>query len=214
VNVVLVGASSSIGRATERAFEAGGHRVTGTSSLDLDLTSDRSIADFASRQQDVDALLVLSGVLPGKSLGEYDRAAIDHVMSVNVVGPALLVQAIAPRLRDGALVLLMSSVSAERGSFDPIYAASKAALSGLARSLAVQLAPRVRVNAVAPALVEGSAMAEAMPPARRALHAERALVKRLMTVDEVGGLLTQLCSPAWASVSGQVIRVDGGSAFI
>lgn len=209
MNVVIIGASSSIGLATVKAFEAGGHRVVGTSRQDLDLTRLESIDRFGGEVggDGVDALVVLAGVLPGKNLESYDVETMHRVMGVNFIGPALLTKVMLPKMREGSQILMMSSISAERGSYDPIYAASKAALIGFVKSLAAHLGPRVRANALAPGLIGDSSMYAVMHPDRKAYHHASAPTGRLTTVEEVAGIIAQICSPAWANVTGQVICV-------
>ena len=106
---------------------------------------------------------------------------------------------------------MLSSISGDRGSFDPIYAASKAALMAFVKSLAVWHAPGLRVNALAPALIDHSPMFEAMTPERRAHHLATTPTQRLTTPNEVADVIVNLCEPAWANLNGQVIRLNGGA---
>src|SRR6185295_5680490 len=88
-------------------------------------------------------------------LGALDGDAMRKQLEVNLVAPILLTQALAPRLRDGASVVHVSSNLAQRPVPGRIaYAASKGGLEAAVRALAVELAPRrIRVNAVAPGVV-------------------------------------------------------------
>jgi 3-oxoacyl-[acyl-carrier protein] reductase len=106
---------------------------------------------------------------------------------------------------------MVSSISGERGSFDPMYAASKAALIGFVKSLATWLAPGVRTNALAPALIAGSRMHDDMAPERREHHRSATPTGRLTTPQEVAAVLFNLCEPAWSNLNGQVIRINGGA---
>jgi 3-oxoacyl-[acyl-carrier protein] reductase len=90
------------------------------------------------------------------------------------------------------------------------YAASKAGLLGLAKSVAKELGSRnVRVNAVAPGLIE-TAMTESMPEQARAHYLATIPLGRAGTPDDVSGVVTFLCSDAARYVTGQTIVVDGG----
>jgi len=116
-----------------------------------------------------------------------------------------------PHFSPGGHVIFVSSISGERGSFDPIYAASKAAQIAFIKSLATWLAPTLRVNAIAPALIADSSMFRSMAPERRQHHVSQTPTKRLTTKEEIAGVIVSLCEPAWDNLNGQVIRINGGT---
>ncbi len=221
MNVLIVGAASSLGQPITRRLVDAGHRVLATSRqgtkrpengatwADLDLTDPTSILSFtestAAEFAPLGTLIMLAGVLPGRSLVDYEDADIEHVMTVNFTGPARLVRDALPLLDQQAHVILMSSVSGQQGSFDPIYAASKAALIGLTKSLATWLAPDVRVNALAPSLIEGSKMFVDMAPEVRSRHVARSATGRLRSLEEVADVIHRMTGPEWAERTGEVI---------
>lgn len=227
--VLIVGASTSIGEAVVARFLGAGARVTATTlsqplapsvagqvtQRTLNLADPASLDALALALADagggLDVVVFLSGILPGKALRDYDDTLMHDVMNVNFTGQAALLRRLLPQLREGACVLFMSSVSAERGSFDPIYAASKAAQIALVKSLASWLAPAVRVNAIAPALIDGSSMFNAMAPERRQHHLAQTPTRRLTTKEELAEVVFSVCGPAWRNLNGQVIRINGGA---
>lgn len=213
MNVVLIGASSSIGPAVVERFREAKHRVVTPSRQECDFSDAQSILVFGLNQVDVGVLVILAGILPGKSLIEYGANEIKHVMLVNFVGPAILVRELIPRMTKGSRVLFVSSIAAQ-GSFDPIYAASKAALEGFVRSMARSQAARTQgicFNALAPGLIEGSGMYEEMKPERRVEHVRETPTGRLTTIREVAAAIFDLStSEAWANASGRVFSIDGG----
>lgn len=228
MQVLVVGASSSVGRATVRVFADAGHRVLATArhtspadpapgvvAAALDLSRPESIARFVDEDVRafgaVDVAVMLPGMLPGLALADYDDALMREVMDINFTAQAALVRRLLPWMTERSHLIMMSSVSGERGSYDPIYAASKAAVIGFVKSLATALAPRVRVNALAPALIADSTMYEQMMPARRAHHLAATPTGRLTTPLELAQLTLQICGPAWANLNGQVIRINGGA---
>ena len=173
MNVLIVGGSSSLGLAITAAFLEAGHRVVATSRCppranergdlqwaELDLADAASVRKFAPANLadfgPLDAAVLLAGILPGLSLEDYEDAQIDHLMTVNFTGQARLTKALLPYMKPGSQIIMMSSISGEKGSYDPMYAASKAAIIGFTKSLASWLAPTVRVNALAPGLIEDS----------------------------------------------------------
>ncbi len=228
-NVLVVGAGSSIGQVVVESFLRSDDRVLATVHLQrpaslnkrnvtvavLDLQDADSISYFCdepiSKFEHIDIVVFLSGMLPGLKLSDYDDELMRQVMTVNFTGQAALLKRLLPYLSEGSLVLMMSSISAERGSFDPIYAASKAALIGFVKSLATWLAPKVRFNVITPALIDDSTMFNEMDPERRAFHVKQTPTGRLTTKYDIAGVIHTLCEPAWSNVNGQVIRINGGS---
>ena len=181
----------------------------------LDLLDAASRAAFAARvaalPQTIDVIVLLPGIIAGLSLADYPEGKIDEVISTNFTSQALLLKVLLPMLSDGAHVLLMGSVSGERGSFDPIYAASKGAIIAFGKSLAVSLAPRVRVNVLAPSLIEGSSMWQSMPEERRERHRRASPTGRLVDKNDLAKIIVDVTQPHWSAVNGAVIRINGGS---
>jgi 3-oxoacyl-[acyl-carrier protein] reductase len=139
------------------------------------------------------------------AIGEDDW---DRIFAVNVKAAFLCARAAAARMREGGAVLNVASVAGlrPRGSSLP-YAVSKAALIHLTRCLAVALAPRVRVNAVAPGLLL-TRWGRRYPP--EAVEAQRraTLLGRLATVEDTAAAAVALCCND--SLTGQVLTVDAG----
>ena len=132
------------------------------------------------------------------------------MISVNLTAQARLVQLLLPLMATGGQMLLMSSVSGTRGSFDPIYAASKAGLIGMMKSLAAWHGKTVRFNCLAPSLVEHSAMYRAMTEARRQSHRERSATGALLTLPDLARIVEGLLGPQFRHLNGAVIPLDGG----
>lgn len=225
--VLVVGASASVGPALVSALLAHGANVVATSRTGVGLPEavavtpealdlahlpslDAFIDKVALQGWRFDVVVMLAGILPGKALHDYTDQMMQDVMQSNFMGQASLIRRLLPMLNDEAQVVMMSSISGERGSFDPIYAASKAAQIAFVKSMASWLAPKVRFNAIAPALIEGSTMFDAMAPERRAYHREQSPTKRLTTAAELAGVIVDLCGPSWKNLNGQVIRINGG----
>jgi 3-oxoacyl-[acyl-carrier protein] reductase len=115
------------------------------------------------------------------------------------------------RRRSGAMCFVSSIVGIAGNAGQTAYAASKAGLLGLTKSLAKELGSRnVRVNAVAPGLIE-TAMTAEMPEAARARMLDSIALGRPGTPEDVGDVVCFLCSDAARYVTGQTLVVDGGS---
>lgn len=139
--------------------------------------------------------------------------SLDHLLSVNLKSAFYLCTAVAKPMmkqRGGSIVLMSSIVGIMGNAGQAAYAASKAGLLGLTKSLAKELGSRnVRVNAVAPGLIE-TAMTEKMPDAAREYLLKQTALGRAGQPEDVSGVVRFLCSDAAAYVTGQTLVVDGG----
>jgi 3-oxoacyl-[acyl-carrier protein] reductase len=138
---------------------------------------------------------------------------VERMLAVNLKSAFALVSAVARPMmkqRSGAIVLVSSIVGIGGNAGQAAYAAAKAGLLGLAKSVAKELGSRnVRVNAVAPGLIQ-TAMTESMPEQARAQYLATIPLGRSGTPEDVSGVVTFLCSDAARYVTGQTIVVDGG----
>jgi len=142
---------------------------------------------------------------------------IDSLLAVNVKASIVLVreclrQMLAHTPAPGPSITLVSSIVASRGSPGlSVYAATKAALEGFARSLAREVGPRgIRVNAIAPGFLETD-LSATLSADNRSRIARRTALGRLGTAADVVGAIEFLTSPAAAFITGQVLTIDGGN---
>lgn len=225
--VLIVGASSSIGREISACFQGASMKVIATytstppregggqlDALFLDLRNDKSIDDFmhqvATITSKIDIAIFLAGILPGQNLAAYEFAEIDEVMAVNFNGQAKLLMRLLPLLTMRSRLLLFSSISAQRGSFDPIYAASKGALLSFVKSMVTALPPGARINAIAPGLIQDSAMFKDMSPERQEYHRNQIPSKQLLHPTDLAKIVFDLCQDHWAHLNGACIDLNGG----
>ncbi|WP_435198234.1 SDR family oxidoreductase [Janibacter sp. GS2] len=170
----------------------------------------------AERFGGLDILVNNAGINPVYGpLEELDLDAARKVFEVNVLGTLAWVQGVLAhggldfRARGGSVVNL-SSVSGETPSPGiGLYGISKSAVSHLTRTLAVELGPQVRVNAVAPAVVK-TQFALALYEGKEEEVAQGYPLQRLGTPQDVAGAVTYLASPDASWVTGQVLTLDGG----
>jgi 3-oxoacyl-[acyl-carrier protein] reductase len=155
--------------------------------------------------------LLCTGPLEGTSGEEFDR-----LMSVNVTGVFNCSQAAIPSMRgrEGAAIINIASVSAEKGGGaigNVWYGATKAAVVAMTRGLGRELGPHgIRVNAIAPAVLDTEMVHELLTPERRARVLARIPLGRLASAAEVARLAVFLASGDAAFITGETIAVDGG----
>ena len=180
----------------------------------VDLDSNKSIIKFSdkliSENINVDVLISLAGILPGKNLLEYTFEEIDKVMSINLAGQAKLIKKIIPLLSKKSRLLLLSSISAQKGSYDPIYAASKGGLLSFVKSLLPSLPVGASINAIAPGLIQDSTMFKNMTTDRQDIHKEQINSGKLLNEEDLAKIIFDLCQDHWNHLNGACIDLNGG----
>jgi enoyl-[acyl-carrier protein] reductase III len=139
----------------------------------------------------------------------------DWTVNANARAFLQLARAAAPQMPDGSSLVAISSLGAQRVLENYVLVGtSKAALESLVRYLGVELAPRIRVNAVSGGVVETGAL-EHFPNKEEMLRAGAANpVGRLVSPDDIAGAVAFLCGPDAAMIRGQTIVVDGGFSLV
>jgi 3-oxoacyl-[acyl-carrier protein] reductase len=164
----------------------------------------------------LDCLVNNAGVWVHNPLKELDGAELRGTLEVNVVGPFLCAREALPLLErstDGSIVNI-SSTSGQRGeAFYSPYAASKGAVISATKAWSSELAPKVRVNAVAPGWVATDMTAKALSGARGRAIAASIPLGRVATAEDIAGSVLFLASPLARHITGEVLNVNGGSVL-
>ena len=167
----------------------------------------------------LDGLVYAVGTINLRSLGRLTEADFLNDFRVNAMGAALAIQASLPALKKSegrASVVLLSSVAAVQGfTFHASISMAKGAVEGLTLSLAAELAPKIRVNAIAPSLTrtrlgESLLTNEQASTAIAGMHA----LGRIGTPEDIASLATFLLSQQADWITGQTISVDGGRSTL
>ncbi len=181
----------------------------------------RLAAELSDREPSLDILVNNAGATWGAPLDDFDDAAWNRVLDLNVKGVFHLTKFLRPSLKAAATVEDPARVI-NIGSIDGIhvplletysYSASKAAVHQLTRHLAKRLAPDITVNAIAPGPFESKMMAATLAAAGDAI-AEGAPLKRIGRPDDMAGTARFLASRAGSYLTGAIIPVDGGIATV
>jgi 3-oxoacyl-[acyl-carrier protein] reductase len=225
----VTGAAGGIGQAICASLTRAGFTVYGG---DLSVAAERTdgavvLAPLDTRSSDsveaavaaaaqlgtIAGVVNCAGIVRHTPLDDLNEADVDAVWDVNVAGSARVCRAAVPHMPDGSAIVNIGSVTARSGRLHgaSAYGASKAGVEALTRYLALELAPRIRVNAVVPGYINVP-----MSPSMRAVSGgeerltEMIPLRRLGETSEVADVVEYLLSPRSSYVTGSSLLVDGG----
>jgi len=229
--VLVTGAASGIGRTTARLLAAEGAAVAlvdrdadglavvatelGAQAFPTDITDDASVAASvaaaAAALGGIDGVVNSAGIHLNGSVGDVAPDRFSLVLAVNVVGMYSVIRNCLPHLTqaEGSTVVNVASAQGLRPDAPnrTAYAASKGGVVALTRALAAELAPRIRVNAIAPGLVK-------TPMAAGIVGAEKNYaLGRLAEPEEIARAIAFLTSSEASYITGATLAVDGGRSF-
>lgn len=234
--IVITGASRGIGRATAIRFGQEGGFVFvcykknkelaeevvalikksggGGVSLQMDVSSAESVKSAAEQIKKlkgrVDVLVNNAGVLLSKLLWEYDEDLMEKTISVNEKGVYRVTKELLSLIPQGGVIINLASSAGQCGSeSDPVYSASKAAVIGFTKSLAKQLAPKIRVNAVAPGVVETD-LIKGKTKAWCRLRQEQILMREFAKPEDIAEAIVFLASSSTKYITGATLDINGG----
>jgi 3-oxoacyl-[acyl-carrier protein] reductase len=226
-SVLVTGGNRGIGLAVARRLAAGGNQVAVTSRTGAEVPGltavpcdvrdgesvDRAFAAVEARQGPVEVLVANAGITGDQLLALMSEDGFTSVLDTNLTGSFRVARRAVRgmmRLRRGRMIFISSVVGLLGSAGQANYAASKAGLVGLARSLARELGSRnITCNVVAPGFVDTD-MTAALPEERRSAILANVPLGRLATTDEVAGVVAFLAGDDAAYITGAVIPVDGG----
>ena len=226
-SVLVTGGNRGIGRAIAQAFADNGDDVAityrsgeppeGFLAVRCDVTDaaavDAAFAEIEEKQGPVEVLVANAGITRDTLVLRMSDDDWSSVLDTNLTGSFRVAKRAAKgmlRLRRGRIVLISSVVGLLGSAGQVNYAASKAGLVGMARSMARELGSRsITANVVAPGFVE-TEMTEVLPEEKKAEYKAQIPLKRYATTDEVASAVQWLASDGAGYITGAVIPVDGG----
>ena len=224
-NIVIIGCGSGIGLATAKELHKT-HQILGisrtkTSEIDnlniqfyeKNILSD-SLEDITFPEK-IDGLVYAPGSINLKPFNRLAEEDFRNDFEINVLGAVKIIQKLLPNLKkaDSASIVLFSSVAAKTGMpFHVSIATSKAAIEGLTKSLAAELAAqKIRVNAIAPSLTNTPLASQLLSSEeRREASAKRHPLQKIGQPEEIAKMVVFLLSDSGSWITGQTIGIDGG----
>jgi 3-oxoacyl-[acyl-carrier protein] reductase len=237
---LVTGASRGIGRATARALAAAGARVIvhygnarqEAGELVTEIRAAGGKADAVGAELGapdgahklaaevrklvggrLDILVANAGIATPASIEDQTVEEFDRMFAVNVRAPFFLVQQLLPLFGEGTSIVLLSSLAARASvGLLPAYAATKGAISTLVKHFAALLGPRgIRVNAVAPGVIDTDMSKFARSEEGRAYTLGMQAMQRIGRPDDVADLVTFIASDAARWITGETLEASGGS---
>jgi NAD(P)-dependent dehydrogenase (short-subunit alcohol dehydrogenase family) len=237
---VVVGGTSGIGQAIALGFAAEGADVIATSRSEekveetaaaieargaetarvtCDVTNDTSLETVCETAVEefggIDVVVASQGAISRETVRDIEDREWDRVLDVALDGVRRVTQTFAPAMDDGGSIVNISSLAARLAMANvPAYSAAKGGVEAFTRAAAKELAPDIRVNAIAPGFVITPQNADtyAEGTEKRQRIDERTPLGRVADRDEIVGAAIYLASEASSYVTGEVVTVDGGFA--
>ena len=224
-NIVIIGCGSGIGLTTAKELHKT-HQILGisrtkTSEIDnlniqfyeKNILSD-SLEDITFPEK-IDGLVYAPGSINLKPFNRLTEEDFRNDFEINVLGAVKIIQKLLSNLKkaDNASIVLFSSIAAKTGMpFHASIATSKAAIEGLTKSLAAELAAqKIRVNAIAPSLTDTPLASQLLSSEeRREASAKRHPLQKIGQPEEIAKMVVFLLSESGSWITGQTIGIDGG----
>lgn len=224
-NYLVIGASSGIGKKISETLAESGIKVYGTwyknrpadvnNGIDyfyLNVLDEK--LDFGILSDRLDGLVYCPGSILLKPFQRIEPEDFVSDYRLQVLGAVKTIQALLPRLRRSghSSVVLFSTVAVQTGfRFHTLISSSKGAVEGLVKALAAELAPEIRVNAIAPSLTDTPLSSKLLDSTeKREANASRHPLKRIGSTSDIADMAEYLLSDKSGWITGQVIHVDGG----
>ncbi len=220
----MIGGSHGIGLSILKALKGKYQIVTASRTapngdvdavhLPFDVLTDQ--LDNSKLPETLNAFIYCPGSIQLKPFKMMTPETFEEDMQLNFFSMVRILKEILPRLADDSSILLFSTVAVKNGMpFHSSVAACKGAIEGFGRALAAEYAPRIRVNIIAPSLVDTPLSSKFLNNEKRKEQmAERHPMKRVGTGEDIAKCAEFLLSGDSSWITGQVIRVDGGMSTL
>jgi len=228
-NIVIIGASSGIGRAlAEQQIQIenqvygsynkneGGSLKGLSGNTKLDVLEEK--LDLGFVPEVVDGLVYCPGSVILKPFARIKPTDFVADYQLQVIGAVKIIQELLPNLKKSSnpSIVLFSTIAVQSGfNFHSLVASSKGAIEGLTKALAAEFAPKIRVNCIAPSITDTPLAAALLnTEEKKEINAQRHPLKKIGTPDDVASLATFLLSQNTNWITGQILHVDGGMSTL
>lgn len=211
-NIVIIGGSHGISQTVLELLQDQANVFSFSRSNGFDVTKDS--LPLADIPEVVDGVVYAPGSINLKPFHLLKHEDFLHDLEINTLGAVKTLQSLYPKLRksEAASVVLFSTVAVQKGmNFHSSIAMAKGAIEGLVRSLAIEWAPKIRVNAIAPSLVDTPLASKITGnPKSLEITIDKHPLKRIGDNADIAEMVNYLLSPKSKWITGQILAVDGG----
>jgi NAD(P)-dependent dehydrogenase (short-subunit alcohol dehydrogenase family) len=227
-NYIIIGGSSGIGESLVSLLETDGNHVTATyrtnskinsgnvNYIPLDVTTDELNLELLP--EEIHGLAYCPGSINLKPFHRFKEEDFIEDFKLQVTGAAKIIKQLLPKLKKtkDASIVLFSTIAVQSGfSFHSQVSMSKGAIEGLTRSLASELAPDIRVNAIAPSLTNTELATKFLNTEEKIKYqSEKNPLKRIGQPKDIAETAVFLLTPKSSWITGQIIHVDGGHSTL
>jgi 3-oxoacyl-[acyl-carrier protein] reductase len=176
----------------------------------------KAVAEALRALGGLDILVINHGVWPSDDVpvAKMTDEQWESTRRANLDAVIYVCRAAIPHITDGGTIVLVGSTAGQRGeAFHTDYAATKGAVIAITKSLAVELAPKITINCVAPGWVDTEMSAKPYAGAGRAAIEKTIPLGRVASAEDVAGPILFLCSPLARHMTGEILNVNGGSVL-
>lgn len=217
--ILIIGINGSVGTELKKFFiRKNNYEIFGTTSKKnfskenifyLDLLKNSSIEEFPKFK--IDHLIITSGYEPKYNLKDTNLNHLNKMFNIHVMGPLMFIKRFQSMFSKKSTITFFSSPAAFQGSYDPCYSSVKGATNSLVRTLAKELAPKTRVNALSPSLILDSTVYKGMTNDFKEKHINNTLNKRLLTAEECVQSIEFILKAK--HFTGQILHLNGGMIY-
>lgn len=214
--VFVLGRDSSRGEQAVTLLQKYGSTAEYISTDITDKESCKSaVAEIAQQCGKIDILINSAGIYKEERLENFSMASFNSIMNVNVAGMMLLTQAALPHMYGGGSIVNIASDAGISGNYGcALYCASKGAVVALTKALALDLAPKIRVNCVCPADVQTPLLEKQLQECDGSYTAEDMAahypLQKIGSPEEIAHIICSIASPQNSFMTGSIVAVDGG----
>jgi NAD(P)-dependent dehydrogenase (short-subunit alcohol dehydrogenase family) len=226
-NILIVGGSSGIGKASVELLSKNNKVWATYNSHPIESTEKSSFhqlnvldetIDVSFLPEQIDGIVYCPGAINLKPFARIKAADFLADYELQVLGAIKIIQAVLPKMKNSASasIVLFSTVAVQAGfNFHSIVSASKGAIEGLTRALSAELAPKIRVNCIAPSITDTALAASLLNTAEKIeANAQRHPLKKIGKAEDIANAVAFLISEQSAWMTGQVVKIDGGMSVI
>ena len=227
-NIVIIGGSSGIGEAIVAQLAQSDANIFASYKNNIKDSANQiqffhldvldPVQDLQHIPDQVDGLVYCPGSILLKPVTRISAEDMMQDYQLQVIGAVKIIQQLLPNLKrsNSASIILFSTVAVQMGfNFHAVVAASKGAIEGLTKALAAELAPKIRVNCIAPSITNTPLAAGLLNTEEKHLaNAQRHPLKKIGTAADIASMACFLLSDQAFWITGQIMHVDGGMSAI